>query len=714
MQKKHDNQTRSRLTTESDGLQKAPAVELETRDTAKTPASQHDAGDEEPRGTSECQSVDCTSQETPTSQAENNSPEKAPVSQPGTNDPQRISDRQYERRETQLESSLLKELIKRELKRTKEAIQSVLLFLVKSMLKKGTECVLLSTNRKPGDSDYFYVLPTIWYVLRNFHDWDWKFLRDQFTTADSRYNSGRLYSKYRLPEPNWSYDTQEREMVLILQWYHYGSLLKLWDFVVDAKATEQDEKRWLLPRAWKSHCETCVKPKLTRCAKAARMASAASLSRLSTEQPYKAEDEIFDSLSLLADELGLEGKGESGAESVGAVGNFSMQRIKRREPTRYLNPGYRRRGATGSTSGPWEIHVLCHHSRLVVLTKEEKLKQDWRTRKHTNEEADRYKHDIYRFLNAEGTLVPCWERSHTRAKKAWLRSETTAAVASTFLIMHEKSMKTTGTGQTEQVAQGTGSKKTDPTRQYERLLETYHIEMLMNEQLEILRRSSDEAQPAPPIDWLSFSPPRQYHPREFLESLEDTPDLYTKAELEKRPIPASLRSRLVDKEDPSEWPIFSRQSIRDVINMRCLFLADIRAVRPVKTEAKLKAKLKSRPRDRTALPYVALGSEVTRKDRINPPLPDDDVEGYSWSNVYHPLRSPEDDEESPEATSTGMITPQDSRLEWALYDSVSSKSTSVMEATVSYGMLTLYSPVTACRSRSATPISVRLFMHFPN
>jgi hypothetical protein len=77
----------------------------------------------------------------------------------------------------------------------------------------------------------------------------------------------------------------------------------------------------------------------------------------------------------------------------------------------------------------------------VVLSLEEKDSQDWRTKEHTKEEIESYKWKIYCFLNAEGTLVPCWERAHAKARKGWLRSEATAVLASTLLIMNEKDMK---------------------------------------------------------------------------------------------------------------------------------------------------------------------------------------------------------------------------------------------------------------------------------
>lgn len=89
---------------------------------------------------------------------------------------------------------------------------------------------------------------------------------------------------------------------------------------------------------------------------------------------------------------------------------------------------------------------------------------------------------MYWFRNAEGTLIPCWERAHAEARKGWLRSEATAVLASTLLLMNEKDMKDRHTTITSNEPQ----KENDPLKKFlvnqEKLLnETVEIESLNHE-----------------------------------------------------------------------------------------------------------------------------------------------------------------------------------------------------------------------------------------
>jgi hypothetical protein len=60
------------------------------------------------------------------------------------------------------------------------------------------------------------------------------------------------------------------------------------------------------------------------------------------------------------------------------------------------------------------------------------------------------------------------------------------------------------------------------------LLEILYMESLMKDQLEVLEKFTGEAGRLPPIKWTTFSPPRRYHPESFFDSLDDTPDLYSR------------------------------------------------------------------------------------------------------------------------------------------------------------------------------------------
>jgi len=138
-----------------------------------------------------------------------------------------------------------------------------------------------------------------------------------------------LLTPRRLPPDEWTFAAADSDKVRLLQWFHYGSLLKLWEKgVLDGTYNRQGRD---------------LEYKVRRLANAAKMASSA---KLSSREPYVADDEIFDRLSFVSDELGFEGLGST---DNGVVATLSMKRVKGREYTRTLNPGWLAKNKEGST-----------------------------------------------------------------------------------------------------------------------------------------------------------------------------------------------------------------------------------------------------------------------------------------------------------------------------------------------------------------------------
>ena len=74
------------------------------------------------------------------------------------------------------------------------------------------------------------------------------------------------------------------------------------------------------------------------------------------------------------------------------VSSITSRRILERDYTHYLNPGNLLGGEKGPTSGPWEIHALCYHSRLLVENYQYK-KNDEKTREQKVEDVEKYRSD---------------------------------------------------------------------------------------------------------------------------------------------------------------------------------------------------------------------------------------------------------------------------------------------------------------------------------
>jgi hypothetical protein len=490
-----------------------------------------------------------------------------------------------------------KKCINYQMSRIKSSVEKIVHYLAKALLEPRlvgqTNTSMMPDHRVAGDSNYYYVMMTIWYVWKYFHgvDSDWTF---EWARAPAKLGikapGSVLLGPQRLPPDEWTFEKPDRDKVQLLQWFHYGSLLKLCNSGV-------------LNPSWKGQglAGLDLEYKVRRLANAAKMVSSA---KLSSREPYVADDEIFDRLSFVSDELELEGLKST---QNGVIALLSMNRVKGRDYTRTLNPGWLPKNMEGSTSGPWEIHALCHHSRLVVLTKEEKTQQSFRTREHTHSEAEGFRENICNFLNAEGTLIPCWERAHAEYRKGWLQSEATSVVATTLVIVLDRiaELNTEDALRRKGISAGKDASANSPTdnarpewpqslatlaksavdREERIIQEVIHLGGLMKGQLDAFERFANESGQQPPVVWKSFRPPLTYHPTSFTNSLEDTPELYKYQVLRKRPMPLSLGKGIIMRPDVvgTEERDFDREDINKIFKdkkMRdLLFITDIKAAR---------------------------------------------------------------------------------------------------------------------------------------
>jgi hypothetical protein len=428
---------------------------------------------------------------------------------------------------TEKHSARMRKTARAQLDRIKENLDSVFRYLVRALLEPGFRTPVMPDNHVAGESNYYYVMTSLWYMARNSHEWDtnWKGAIGDWKEP------GLLFNSDRLPSDNWTFEASDRDKVSLLQWFHHGSILGLC-------------QSGILPKGWE---EKGFEEKVSRLAKEAKISAAA---KLSSREAYSADDEIIDRLSFLSDELGFEPRGYG---QTGTVASLCSKRVKQRDTTRDLNPGWLKHGEGGSTSGPWEIHALCHHSRLVVSSLEIKDSPDSRSQEHSKEEIESFKQKIYHFRNAEGTLIPCWERAHAKARKGWLRSEATAVLASTLLMINERDMKDKLT--TVNSIDGKSAPDTSAVPdnllsvQQNALREHLYMETLMKEEITVLEKFTGEAGRMPPIQWTTFAPPRRYHPHSFFDSLEDTPELYRPPKITEGSIPASLRNWATSPEE---------------------------------------------------------------------------------------------------------------------------------------------------------------------
>jgi hypothetical protein len=450
-------------------------------------------------------------------------------------------------------------------------IKRIISYLVKALLKPDSSAVLMPENSERGESNYYYVMITIWYVVNRYPDAEWVSKPEMCNWGG---NCGPLFDGTRLPQDDWPFEKEIRDKTALLKWYHYGSMLKLL-------------QKCVIPRTCYENGLKALGQKVQRLGTAAKMALAV---KVSSKHPYSGENEIVDRLAFLAMELALEDLDQPGSTPGATVAALAVRRIKQRDFTRLINPGLLPVGEEGDTGGPWEIHALSHHSRLMVANLEEYDADDPTIREQWTEEVEKFRSKFCEFLTSEATLVPCWERINLTARRGWLRSEATAVLASTLLDICQKDIgtapqskgvkggkrtrkgediqhdETAGNAQDigedlvhtmsnsslfEKVYDATKSGLTSrqPTQGTKHKGITYggsifsnqlSVESLLAMQLEALERLTGASGLPPPIQWTKFRPPLRYHPEDFFNSLDDTPQLYKRPEIDYVRIPVAI------------------------------------------------------------------------------------------------------------------------------------------------------------------------------
>ncbi|RYP76969.1 hypothetical protein DL770_007143 [Monosporascus sp. CRB-9-2] len=423
--------------------------------------------------------------------------------------------------------------------RIRYAIGSIMAYLVRALLDpRGDEQILMPETCDFGESNYYYVMVTIWYVVKHYPraKWGWQ---DELQKYEINWGRGILGHPDRLPsrrsnplpsDKNFQAITKDKDS--LLKWFHYESVSSL-----HTKAQYGS----IIPAAWEADDS-----KLQQSRSAAIIAL---VKRISSGETYRAEDEIVDRLAFLAEELWPE------LEDTKTITKRATKRIENREFTRTINAGQLPQGE-GGTGGPWEVHALCHHSRLVVAYRKLCRTNDADKREDIEEEVEHFRRKFCPFLTSEISLTPCWERNNSAARRGFLRSEATAVLASTILDIFQNDLEyvrhhtNTQThverflGPVHACGSRGGSKiyfEGSMSRVRFNTGEPVNAEVLLALQLETLEQLANTRGLERYIDYLRFQPPQRYHPDEFFESLDDTPELYKEPLIGKATVPEAIK-----------------------------------------------------------------------------------------------------------------------------------------------------------------------------
>lgn len=400
-------------------------------------------------------------------------------------------------------------------------IEMVVEYLFQALLQPDTDTPLLPDSHLAFEPNYYYAMMTICYVFKktlcfgfswpspkDMHGWD------NINTI--------LYEC--LPDDDVNFNPAFKDKVMLLKWYHYGSIRELC-------------RGGLIPKSWMFGMADNTVYRLKR--NAVRAAKA----KLSSHAPYVAEDEILDRLGFLAWPLGLDDRVKSDY-CPATMASITAKRIRERDFTREVNPGISTSSTPVLTCGPWEIHALCHHSRLMVANYLYDRK-DGRTREEKMQEVETYRERLCHFITTESSVVPCWERTDLATRRGWLRSEASSVLGATLLEICQKDFVMLQ--EERKLKEMKKALKAEGTEQPKPGVKTVGDDNDAVREIDTTALPPHDQERTPGLDWKQYRPPSRYHPEEFFISLEDTPEFYSYVRLRKREIPAGLRVHLYAK-----------------------------------------------------------------------------------------------------------------------------------------------------------------------
>ncbi|KAK4210373.1 hypothetical protein QBC37DRAFT_322240 [Rhypophila decipiens] len=467
------------------------------------------------------------------------------------------------------------------IRRIRYVIGEIATYIVRALLRPAPSPILLPEVHY-GDPSHYYAMITLCYLVKHYPNAKWAW-QDELSTTGKRWGLGILGDRLPRRKDNHllcSNNMLTRVKYSMLEWLHYESISRL------QHESRQTAEVRVIPSEWQAS-ESRVK-------KAQATAKTELVHRIASAHvdSYRPDDEIADRLAFLAEEL-------LGAEHSTArhVTERIARRVEEREYTREISLCRSNRASGGTDDGPWEVHALCHHSRLVVAHKRLCAAMTSDAREEAEMEVEHYRKKFYPFLTSEASLMPCWERNNSSARRGFLRSEATAVLASTILDIFEKDIEYHQHGNTESrepilseppptapsIALYGGSEaggdahthhdnisvladmrghfrsrrgNTSSMRHLRRTGERANVEAILIRQLETLEKLANARGVERQINYLEFRPPCRYHPVEFFNSLDDAPELYSNEGIHHREstIPVVIRETLARQTPPAVPP----------------------------------------------------------------------------------------------------------------------------------------------------------------
>lgn len=350
-------------------------------------------------------------------------------------------------------------------------------------------------------------------------------------------------------------DPDNKAKLCILLWYFYGCLKEIYTRLLatsDMSYTAgRNNIREDIKVSFREHKETCTKK-----ARAWQRKSEKAMVTIG-KQAYSDEFEIVDRLAFLGIELGLVTK-EALSQPTSCVYQ-ARRRILEKAATKDLNPGMiksmSQNGTTRlSTQAPWELTCLSHHSRAVAAL--------WSETEIDAEDIQRSRNDTNRFFTANFMFVGSWNQS--KGSATWWDLDTTCVIQSTHLdlrlranreseerpekdtlaVMRSPSKLPAAMSPLQLAEELDAPKSKVDSRVKKEVPEDGILELLkrqFEQQIQTLQSLKPESEVAVDYDWTLSEPRALSHPKEWVESLDDTPELFKSCQTKA----VGLRQRLL-------------------------------------------------------------------------------------------------------------------------------------------------------------------------
>lgn len=379
----------------------------------------------------------------------------------------------------------------------------------------------------------YYPAIILWYVIRNCKS----ALPDEF--YDYIHHEIDL-SKYQSRRPLQTIDGEPNPPKLaLLVWYSIGCLNRIYEYLTETTGSPPTwgTAAFLEIGRTESVCQTKAEKSMTS-------------TRKTQTNSYSSGDEEVERLALLGPELGFtvnEPRRKDGSTCL----SRARRKILDRKGTKILNPGKplsaEQTSAQISTSAPWELSCVNHHSRLRVM---------WNDGERDNEDLEPFRVDCRRFLTSSFTYIGSWDMSAAQIATKWWELDTSCIVASTSLDIRTKLLL-----QNESIINQSQSPKSDPTTdetqsslptkskdgsrnaittnvqdESEVKKESYQdilIELIrkqLDNQEAILLAATKENNLGIDFEWTLCQPPNVLHPEGWVASLDDTPEQFRSAQ----------------------------------------------------------------------------------------------------------------------------------------------------------------------------------------